>query len=498
MHRSTLAAAIAFALLAVPAHADTSAPTAPAREMSHSPATSDAAAILAEAGPGTRWGLVIADPNGEEIVTIDPEGRFMPASNTKIFTTAVAMWSVASGQFTDAEGAGATVRLELGAHRHTSDVVLAGYGDARLSAADDCVTDCLSTLADAIAANTRRVGNVVGDDTAFPDQRWSPGMSWNNIPSPWGTGVSALTLDDNETRAMVTPGEIGEAPQVTVSEYYTVENHARTIEGDSEAIAYDRMPNSRVLIVTGTIGNDAEPESLRLGIDDPAHYAAWRLAQMLRARGVAVTGEVLSRHRPLLPEDDPALRAGPAARPPRPSALATATPAPLYDDIVTINKVSQNLHADLLLRRVGAIGGTGSIADGQAVVRAMLAEAGVPELMVSLSDGSGMSSYNRVAPRGMVTFLNWIARQPWGAKWTETLPIGGTDGSLRRRFADTPLAGQIHAKTGSLNATNALAGYLTAASGKRYTFAIYANDVPDDVRATQYMDRALTAFAAAH
>lgn len=498
MHRPTIAAAIAFALLAVPAHADTAVPNVPAREVSHPSATNDASAILAEAGSGTRWGLVIADPQGNEVVTIDPEGRFMPASNTKIFTTAAAMWSVATGQFTDAEGAGTTVRLEPGARRGTSDVVLAGYGDARLSAADDCVTDCLSTLADAIAAKTRRVGNVVGNSTAFPDQRWSPGMSWNNIPSPWGTGVSALTLDDNEIHALVTPGELGEAPHVAVSTYYSVENHARTIAGDSEAIVYDRMPGDRVLIITGTIGSEAKPESLRLGIDDPAHFAAWRLAQMLRARGVAVTGEVLSRHRPLLPEDDPAHRAGPAARPPRPSALATATPAPLYDDIVTINKVSQNLHADLLLRRVGAIDGTGSIADGLAVVHSMLSEAGVPERMVSLSDGSGMSSYNRVAPRGMVTLLNWIAQQPWGAKWAETLPIGGIDGSLRRRYADTPLAGQIHAKTGTLNATNALAGYLTAASGKRYTFAIYANDVPDDVRATQYMDRALIAFAATH
>jgi len=137
MHRPTIAAAIAFALLAVPAHADTAVPNVPAREVSHPSATNDASAILAEAGSGTRWGLVIADPQGNEVVTIDPEGRFMPASNTKIFTTAAAMWSVATGQFTDAEGAGTTVRLEPGARRGTSDVVLAGYGDARLSAADD-------------------------------------------------------------------------------------------------------------------------------------------------------------------------------------------------------------------------------------------------------------------------------------------------------------------------------------------------------------------------
>lgn len=484
MRTPILAAAFALAFMAVPAHAD--------------PDPADIPAILAEAGPGTRWGLVVVDPDGKEVIAINPEGRFMPASNTKVFTTAAAMWSMATGKFPDAEGAGASVRLEPGAKRQLPDVVLAGYGDARLSAAMDCTIDCLATLADAVAARTRRVGNIVGDDTAFPDQRWGPGMSWNNIPTPWGTGISALTIDDNEMRAIVTPGTIGDPPTVDVPTYFTVENHAKTIAGDSEAIVYDRMPGSRVLVVTGSIGRQAKPESLRLGIDDPAHYAAWQLATMLRARGVAIGGEVLSRHRPLLPEDDPAGRAGPAARPPRPAALATLSPAPLYEDIMTINKVSQNLHADLLLRRVGAIEGTGSIADGQAVVRSMLAQAGVPDGMVSLSDGSGMSTYNRVAPRGMVTLLRWIAAQPWGAKWAETLPIGGVNGSLARRYANTPLAGKLHAKTGSLNATNALAGYLTAASGKTYTFAIYANDVPDGIRGTEYMDRALLAFAAGH
>jgi D-alanyl-D-alanine carboxypeptidase/D-alanyl-D-alanine-endopeptidase (penicillin-binding protein 4) len=96
----------------------------------------------------------------------------------------------------------------------------------------------------------------------------------------------------------------------------------------------------------------------------------------------------------------------------------------------------------------------------------------------------------------MTTLLRWIARQPWGDEWRTTLPIGGVDGTLARRFANTPLAGRIFAKTGTLNATNALAGYMIAASGKELVFAIYANDVPEDVRPTAIMDRALLAIAA--
>ncbi|HEX8578279.1 MAG TPA: D-alanyl-D-alanine carboxypeptidase, partial [Allosphingosinicella sp.] len=129
-------------------------------------------AQLGAAGAGTRFGLVVAAEDGREIVAIGPDGRFMPASNTKIFTTAAALHMLTAVEFPDAEG-GASVRLE---GKGTPDVVLEGHGDARLSSAPHCVTDCLAMLADDVAARTKLVRNIVGDDSLYPDQRWSPGM----------------------------------------------------------------------------------------------------------------------------------------------------------------------------------------------------------------------------------------------------------------------------------------------------------------------------------
>lgn len=323
-------------------------------------------------------------------------------------------------------------------------------------------------------------------------------MSWNNIPTGSGTGIAALSVDDNEIAALVTPGVVGAAPNIAINGYYTLDNRARTVAGGGETLAYDRAPNGRVLVVTGTIGAAHEPVSWQLGIDDPAHYAAWLFAAMLEARGVAVAGAPQSLHRALLPADDPPQRGTPAVRGPAPPAMAALTPPPLGETVAEINKRSQNLYAELLLRRLGLARGTGSMADGQAVTAAMLSEAGVAPSQVSLADGSGMSTYNRVAPRATVRLLRWSERQPWGAAWRASLPVGGVDGTLRRRFAGTALAGKIFAKTGTLNATNALAGWLVAASGRVLTFAIYANDVPEEVRATALMDRALLALAAAN
>ena len=451
-------------------------------------------AKFAKAPSGTRFGLVVGDGAGREIVSIRPDERFIPASNTKIVTTASAWWTMPDAMMVPDTNGGAAVRIE------GKDVILTGRGDARLSSAADCVTNCLSQLANAIAAGIRRVRNVSGDATLFPDERWSAGMSWNNIPSRYGTANSALTIDDNELAATVTAGKPGEAPKVDHLGYVTIDNRVVTVAaGGKTEIDFDRLPFDRTIRFTGTIAADASPRTLRFGIDDPAHYAAWRLAAMLRERGVTVSGSVMSRYRTLDPAtDNPGKRTAPPPRPPAPVWLAALTPPPLAEDVRTINKDSQNLHAELLLRRTGLVEGTGSVTDGQKRVAAMFAAAGVPRTAFDFSDGSGMSTYNRIAPRGMVMLLDWIARQPWGVAWRETLPVGGVDGTLARRFKGTALEGRIFAKTGTLNATNALAGYMLGKSGKLLSFAAYANDVPGDASGTPMIDAALVAVAEAN
>ncbi|MEO7178286.1 MAG: D-alanyl-D-alanine carboxypeptidase/D-alanyl-D-alanine-endopeptidase [Allosphingosinicella sp.] len=454
-------------------------------------------AKLKEAGPGTRFGLVVAGEDGREIVAVAPDQRFIPASNTKMFTTAAAFATLAGLSAPDSEG-GAGVRLETSG-RGAPDVILEGRGDARLSSRPDCLQDCLAALADAVAARTRIVRDVVGDDSLFPDQRWGPGMSWNNIPTRSGTAVSALTIDDNELPMQAFPTALGQPPRLELLPYYSIDNRAVTVASGPTALEFDRLPGTRSIRLTGTIAASAEPELLRLGIDDPADFAAWRLKSLLEARGVRVTGAVAVRHRALRPADDPAVRgAAPPARPPRAEPLARLTPEPLAADLEHTNKVSQNLHAELFLRRVGLQKGSGSIADGLAAVRAMLASAGVARTSYDFSDGSGMSSYNRVAPRGVVVFLRWVAAQPWGSAWRSTLPVGGVDGTLAKRFKGTALEQRLFAKTGTLNASAALSGYMIAKSGRTLTFSAYANDIPENAHATDAMDAALLMVAEAN
>ena len=481
--------------------------------------------VLAEAGPGIRWGVMVADSDGSEIVALDPEGRYVPASNTKLFTTAAALW-----KFTDIDQPDVAARTSaylIRSKAKVPDVVLYGRGDARLSSARDCKIDCLSALADGIAKTARRIGNVIGDDTAFLDQRWSPGMSWNNIQTDSGTGVSALSLDDNEAIVTVSPGKDGAPPLIDGPAYFTYENRAASDsrmemtaaavpapasaqgnpapDDQPKPIEFSRMPGSKLVRIMGAIKLGSPPVKLVLGVDDPAEYTAWAFAQALRKRGVVISGKVSAKHwterrtESLIDEpNDAAHAAALAGAMLAEDKKASATPPPLAEGLVIINKQSQNLHAELLLRRLGADSRDRSIEGGQKVVTAMLTEAGLKPQQYFFADGSGMSSYNRVAPRGVVSFLRWTQGQPWGARFKATLPIGGIDGTLSKRFKGTALEGKIMAKSGTLNATIALAGFLTTKSGKMLIFSAYANDVPEEVKATRAMDKALLLVAEAN
>src|SRR5690349_18766806 len=115
-------------------------------------------AALAAAPTGTRFGLVVTAEDGSELVAINPDNRFMPASNTKMLTTAAAFAALSGLDQPDLTG-GAAVRIE--GHGRTADVILTGHGDARLSSAPDCIANCLAALADAVRARTRRVRHVI-------------------------------------------------------------------------------------------------------------------------------------------------------------------------------------------------------------------------------------------------------------------------------------------------------------------------------------------------
>ncbi|WJS98098.1 D-alanyl-D-alanine carboxypeptidase/D-alanyl-D-alanine endopeptidase [Novosphingobium humi] len=449
---------------------------------------------------GTRWGLRVEDKEGHVIASIAPDERFQPASNTKVFVTTAVFDAMARAPFPNA---GNGVRIESNHGRQ--NIVLIGRGDAMMKDTPDCEKDCLAALADAVVANLRikggvkRVGDVIGDDSFMPFERW---IISDRIRPGTRTQISALTINDNELTVLANPGDAVGAPGRAALEIAAPEmeivNQITTGAPDSRAeVMVEMIPGTRQIRLFGSLPLGGKEQRLDFDIDDPADYAAIRLAQLLRERGVKVTGHPRARHAPMGPVD---MIPAPVAPAIQAKDLSTLNPPDLIEDLTVTSKVSQNLHAHLFLKKLALTQGfSPTTPAGRIVLNQTIARAGLPASAYDFYDGSGLSPDNRITPRAMVHYLHWVEAQPWAADWRKTLPIGGVDGTLGRRMKNPVLQGKVFAKTGTLLAANALAGYLVAASGRELTFAIYANDRPSGApSALPTMDEALALIAAAN
>ena len=176
--------------------------------------------------------------------------------------------------------------------------------------------------------------------------------------------------------------------------------------------------------------------------------------------------------------------------------LASYQSQPLAEDLRVVNKVSQNLHAELLLRLLGREKGTaGTVEGGLEVLRGFLNQAGVPADHYAFYDGSGLSRQNLVTPHAVVQLLRYADSEPWGTSFRDTLPVGGVDGSLSDRFKNVAEQGHIYAKTGSLGGVKSLSGYATTEHGDRIAFSILSNNfnLPNK-RVTDTIDAILEAI----
>jgi len=165
------------------------------------------------------------------------------------------------------------------------------------------------------------------------------------------------------------------------------------------------------------------------------------------------------------------------AAPPVGVELARLDSAPLIEDLRVTSKVSQNLHAELLIRAVArARRGTGSLEAGLDEMRLFLKEIGVGENEFKARDGSGLSRMNLVTPAAVIKLLQFMHRSPHRENWIGLLPIGGEDGTLRLRMRGTAAAGRIRAKTGSLTHVNSLSGYAERRDGSILAFSFLSNN----------------------
>jgi D-alanyl-D-alanine carboxypeptidase/D-alanyl-D-alanine-endopeptidase (penicillin-binding protein 4) len=432
----------------------------------------------------TFWGVQVLDlEKGASLFELNSNHFFVPASNTKLFTTALALvrlgpdhrfyTTVVAEAPPDASG------------RLAGDLRLVGGGDPLLSARTvpyqkgPTVGNPLQAIEDlaaqVVSRGVRRIaGDVVGDDTAYLWAPYPEGWAQNDALWEYGAPVSALTINDNAVSLTIRPSGLILSPAL---EYYVIDNRLRVGPQLERRIRLERLPGARQLRLWGTLpaGSSAEAQLL-LAIDDPALYAAYALSDALTRRGVAISGRPVARHR--FANEVLDLTTGPAASPAASGVeLARRSSPPLVELLRIIDKVSQNLHAELVLREVARLRrNIGSREAGLEELRQFLTEAAIEETSYRIEDGSGLSRLNLVTPDTVARLLAHMYRSPHRDAWLSLLPIGGEDGTLASRFDGNPEARRIRAKTGTVSHVSALAGYVESRSRGLLAFSILANN----------------------
>jgi D-alanyl-D-alanine carboxypeptidase/D-alanyl-D-alanine-endopeptidase (penicillin-binding protein 4) len=465
--RSSLAAALLFAAAAChPGLAPAPAPAAtPERALALALDSIFADTAFAHA----RWGVVVRSlTRGDELYRHDAERLVVPASNMKIVTGSVALETLGPDyRYRTAVAATGDVRGGV----LSGDLVVLGSGDPTIAAhftGDPRAT--LMAWADSLRAHgiTRISGSVVGVDAAFDGVPYGRGWAWDDLDASYSAEVSGLEFNEGMATVRVSPGAAPEAPAVVATRPATsyipvVDSVVTGPPGSPATVSIARAAQGGGIVVTGVIPSDTAFVEDEVAIRDNPLYFATVLRETLLAAGLRVDGRATT---------------GQAVNTAALRPIFTQVSRPLSEIMAGFLKPSQNQIGEILLKTLGRERrGTGSALDGAAVVDSVLTTWGLPSRrLLSQADGSGLSRYEMVAPELLAGILAHMAQsRDWGI-WFDDLPIAGVDGTLAGRMKGTPLAGNVHAKTGTLSGVRSLSGYLTTATGERIVFSMIVNN----------------------
>ncbi|ADB32111.1 D-alanyl-D-alaninecarboxypeptidase/D-alanyl-D-alanine-endopeptidase [Kribbella flavida DSM 17836] len=429
---------------------------------------------------GSQVGLLVRDATtGETLYDRNGGTRLLPASNTKLFSSAAAMETLGADYrfHTDVL---ATAPVRDGKLR--GDLYLKGYGDPT-----SLESDYVALAKQVAQSGVRRIdGDLVADDTYFDHVRLGDSWAWDDEPFYYAAQISALTLAPNadydsgtaivESRPGSTVGAPVDLKLVPATSVLKLVSTATTgAAGSANTLSIERDHGTNIVRVTGSVPAGSSVGTEWVTVWEPQVYAADVFRRALAAQGVRVDGRIK-------------VAATPAAGTRRLARDESMTVGQLMNPFM---KLSNNMHAETLVKAMGAVAAAnGSWPAGLGVVTQYAKSVGVDTGTIRLSDGSGLSRKVNVTPKSVTDLLVAVQKEPWFQQWYDALPIAGnpdrfTGGTLRNRMAGTPAANNVHAKTGSLTGVTALSGYVSTKDGRKLVFSMISNNYLVSPRAVE-------------
>ncbi len=321
---------------------------------------------------------------------------------------------------------------------------------------------------------TRKIREIEGDlllDVSyFSGHDRAIGWPWNNLGVCYSAPAAALTLERNCVAASLKNQGSGQPARFFVPAHQPIEVTSEVIALDNDSIERQLCtlessvgPGNRYQL-SGCISDRRDVLPLNFAVNDPIAHGKALVRQELSRLGIVLRGDIRVGRR----DGDGWQQA------------AQVVSAPLQTLLAEMLQDSDNLIADLTLKNLGAARDlSGSFAHGVRALKASLkTHADIDLELARIHDGSGLSKDNLMQARQLAQLLQWLAQHPQMTTY-QTLPVSGENGTLkyRRSTRQEPLKGVIQAKSGTLNGSRNLAGYIDAASGERYVFVLMLSGI---------------------
>ena len=434
-------------------------------------------AIAASGLPLKSFGLFAQEVIGERTVfALNEDQPYTMASTTKIVTSLAALDLLGP---TYQWRTSAFVLGTLNEGRLIGDLLIVGGGNAQLTSAD-----LRGWLARMREQGLREIdGDIVLDRYAFQltanDHVGTPAQSASQPRHVW---PDAMTLDEGLIGISVQPAR-GKRPALALTAVLAdlrIDNRMTMATGDAPCEATPRWEHNSsesdgraTIVVQGTWAASCGPRVITFVPPPDSGIAARALPAMWAAAGGVLHGRVVAAAETPGTSPIPLGRDGEFQRP-----LSFHGSKPLAQLVRDINKSSDNVAARNLMLSLspGFPERPATLAGAQKIVGMWLREQGLSTSDVRVENGSGLSHSERAKPRAMVQLLRKAWRTDQAQAFFESLPIAGVDGTLKYRLQGGRAAGQAYLKTGTLNDTCALAGYVHGVSGKMYAVSIMVND----------------------
>lgn len=449
------------------------------------------------------WGaIVVSLDTGDTLFALAPDSALAPASNLKLLTTAAAL-HVLGPEFrfrtyllTDGEVIDGVL---------DGDLVIYGTGDPGISdhffrRKDEVFQRLIDQLED--LGITSVSGDLVGDASFFTGPLRPPGWDPRDLNDHFTGAVSALSFNENVVSYRVVAGAAGEPPAVsTVPPYSGMEliNTAETVTGQARPrLAILRDDPLDPVRVEGRMVAGTRDVWREMTVSVPARFTAENFRGALEGRGIELRGQLR-----IVDAAEQSLLGGGGVQAPAygrraAKVLARHVSEPLTAYLDIINHESNNLFAEMVFRSVGrAVTGEGSPEASSRAVRAALSAIGVDLRGVVQMDGSGLSSANRVSATTFVSVLDRMAEGPYWSEYWASLPEAGQRRGLGRMYS-TAAAGNLRAKTGTIEGVSALSGIVRSGDGERLAFSLLVNHARSTTRAKRVENQIGVLLASFH